>query len=151
METNTTTYTKPTIELAARDATLTKVCPDPGCSTVWHNCPKKHTRCNNCSGHIMAINAETFWKKFSLEWFQYNFQSGELFRPISNMISVDVQLPKLEMPVWALCEKKEGTQCIEKIRRVSTSELFSKWQWSGVNIKSYFTLKVTHWVLCDRN
>ncbi len=128
---------------------VTKICPDPGCSAVWHNCPKKHTRCNDCGGNIMAINAETFWEKFALEWFQYDFKSGELFRPVSSMKSVDVELPKLDVPVWALCEKADGSQCIKKIRRINMPELFSKWQWSGVNIKSYFTLKVTDWILCD--
>lgn len=41
---------------------LIKVCPDPGCEAVFHNCPKKYTQCNDCGGNIMEINQDTFWK-----------------------------------------------------------------------------------------
>ena len=60
---------------------LIKVCPDPHCEAVYHNCPKKHTRCNDCGGHIMEINEETFWRKFSDNFFQYDFETGEYHRP----------------------------------------------------------------------
>lgn len=60
---------------------LIKVCPEPGCDAVWHNCPEKHTHCNDCGGNIMKINEETFWKKFSNNWFQYDFNTGCYFRP----------------------------------------------------------------------
>lgn len=58
-----------------------KVCPDPGCEAVWHNCPKSHTKCNDCGGRVMRINEETYFKKFSSNWFQYDFETGEYFRP----------------------------------------------------------------------
>ena len=29
----------------------------------------------------MLINEDTFWKKFSKNWFQYDFASGEYYRP----------------------------------------------------------------------
>ena len=29
----------------------------------------------------MKINEETYWKKFSDNWFQYDFLTGEYFRP----------------------------------------------------------------------
>ncbi len=61
---------------------IIKVCPDPGCESVWHYCPIKHTKCNDCGGRIMKINEDTFWKKFSKNWFQYNFETGEYFRPL---------------------------------------------------------------------
>lgn len=63
---------------------LIKVCPDPGCEAVFHNCPKKHTKCNDCGGRIMQINEDTFWKKFSNNWFQYDFETGEYYRPSKN-------------------------------------------------------------------
>jgi hypothetical protein len=60
---------------------LIKVCPDPCCEAVWHNCPKKHTRCNDCGGWIIVISETWFWKKFSKNWFQYDFTTGKYFRP----------------------------------------------------------------------
>lgn len=60
---------------------LVKVCPDPKCEAVYHNCPKEHTRCNDCGGNIIQINKDTFWKKFSMNWFQYDFLTGEYYRP----------------------------------------------------------------------
>jgi hypothetical protein len=59
---------------------LIKVCPDPNCEAVWHNCPKKHTKCNDCGGNIMEIKADTYWRKFSSNWFQYDFTTGEYLR-----------------------------------------------------------------------
>lgn len=59
-----------------------KICPDPGCEAVYHNCPIKHTRCNDCNGNLRLINEETYWKKFSNNWFQYDFNTGKYYRPI---------------------------------------------------------------------
>lgn len=63
---------------------IIKVCPDPRCEAVYHNCPKKHTKCNNCGGRIIEINENTFWKKFAKNWFQYDFTTNEYYRPIKN-------------------------------------------------------------------
>lgn len=60
---------------------LIKVCPDPGCEAVGHNCPQEHTKCNDCGGRVIRINEDTFWKKFSNNWFQYDFLTNLLFRP----------------------------------------------------------------------
>ena len=60
---------------------IIKVCPDPQCEAVWHNIPKKHTRCNDCDGRVMHINEETYWKKFANNYFQYDFETGEIYRP----------------------------------------------------------------------
>ena len=60
---------------------LIKVCPNPNCEAVYHNIPKSYTKCNDCNGRVMLINEETYWKKFSNNWFQYNFINGEIFRP----------------------------------------------------------------------
>lgn len=61
---------------------LIKICGDPHCHAIWHNCPRKHTRCNDCDGRLIIINEKTFWKKFSENWFQYDFTTGEYFRPV---------------------------------------------------------------------
>lgn len=60
---------------------IIKVCPDPGCEAVWHNIQKSYTKCNDCGGRVMLINEKTFWDKFSNNWFQYDFQTGEYLRP----------------------------------------------------------------------
>lgn len=60
---------------------LIKVCPDPHCDAVWHNCPKEQTKCLDCGGNIMLINEPTYWKKFSENFFQYDFPTHEYFRP----------------------------------------------------------------------
>ena len=60
---------------------MIKVCPVPGCEAVWHNIPKSYTKCNDCGGRVMLINQYTFWNKFSKNWFQYDFATGEYFRP----------------------------------------------------------------------
>jgi hypothetical protein len=62
-----------------------KVCPDPQCEAVYHNCPIKHTRCNNCGGWIKRIDNETYWRKFSNIFFQYDFSTMEYYYPIKNV------------------------------------------------------------------
>lgn len=57
-----------------------KVCVDPHCDAVWHNCPKKETHCKDCDGRIIEINLKTYWAKFSNNHFQYDFESQEIFR-----------------------------------------------------------------------
>lgn len=71
---------------------LIKVCPDPGCGAVYHNCPKKQTRCNDCGGNIMQINEDTFWKRFSNNWFQYDFLTGEYYRPQKEVYQLSLDL-----------------------------------------------------------
>lgn len=63
------------------DCNYIKVCPDPCCDAVYHNCTKDHTKCLDCGGRIMKINQKTYWKKFSKNWFQYDFITGAYFRP----------------------------------------------------------------------
>lgn len=64
-----------------QDLGLIKVCPDPGCEAVWHNIPGSHTKCNDCGGRVIRVNEETFWKKFANNWFQYDFMTGDYYRP----------------------------------------------------------------------
>jgi hypothetical protein len=71
---------------------LIKVCPDPGCEAVWHNIPKSYTKCNDCGGRVMLINEKTFWDKFSNNWFQYDFETGEYFRPQKPIVQLSLDL-----------------------------------------------------------
>lgn len=57
-----------------------KVCPDPQCEAVWHNCPTNQKKCLDCGGNIKIINKKTYWSKFSENWFQYDFNTGEYLR-----------------------------------------------------------------------
>lgn len=60
---------------------LIKVCVEPGCESLYHNCPFKVKRCEFCGGSIKMINQETYFKKFSDRFFQYDHPTGEYFRP----------------------------------------------------------------------
>lgn len=44
------------------------------CGVVAHNCPKSTTRCHNCNFGLVAINEETYLKKFAAgSFFQYDY------------------------------------------------------------------------------
>ena len=58
-----------------------KVCPVPTCEAVYFNIPKSHTKCKDCNGRVMTINEDTYWKKFSNNWFQYDYNTMEYYRP----------------------------------------------------------------------
>ena len=70
-----------------KDLGLIKVCGDPHCEAIWHNIPKNITRCNDCGGRVMIINQDTFMKKYANNYFQYDFNTGEYYRP-----AIDKQL-----------------------------------------------------------
>ncbi|HRN80183.1 MAG TPA: hypothetical protein PKY29_04305 [Ferruginibacter sp.] len=125
---------------------IIKVCPDPHCDAVWHHCPKEHTRCKDCGGNIIVINQDTYWTKFALHFAQYNFNTGEFYRPVDEMIMVADQLPPLNQPVWALVQMTFKQQAIVKLRRIPSKDIDVSWQWSSVNINSYFTKKVIGWL-----
>jgi hypothetical protein len=58
-----------------------KVCPNPNCEAVYHNCPVQHKKCENCNTTIKMINYKTWCKKFSSNFFQYDFNTKEYYRP----------------------------------------------------------------------
>ena len=58
----------------------TKVCPDPHCEAVWHNCPNTEKYCKDCGHRIIKINEKTFEKKFQGWFFQYDYNTGEYLR-----------------------------------------------------------------------
>jgi hypothetical protein len=64
---------------------LIKVCGDPQCEAVWHNIPKSHTTCNDCGGRVILINEETYLKKYSNHFFQYDFATQDYFRLENNL------------------------------------------------------------------
>lgn len=65
--------------------TCIKICIDPQCAELLHNCPKKFTRCKNCRGVLVEINRETYRKKFRLNFFQYDFVTGDfVHHPVKN-------------------------------------------------------------------
>lgn len=59
---------------------MIKACPNPNCDAVFHNCIVSNRYCLDCRTRIMRINEETFFKKFSNNFFQYDYQTGEYFR-----------------------------------------------------------------------
>lgn len=70
---------------------LIKICVVPACESVYHNCPYELKKCEFCGGSIKMINQDTFFKKFSNRFFQYNQPTGDYYRPkiIENQISFD--------------------------------------------------------------
>ena len=69
-----------------------KICVDPYCEAVWHNIPKSYTRCNVCNGRVIIINSNTYYAKFSNNWFQYDFQTGEYLRPHKPILQLKLDL-----------------------------------------------------------
>ncbi len=59
----------------------TKVCIDPHCEEVAHNIEKKETRCRNCGMLMVEIDQKTYLQKFASNYFQYDYQTGEIYRP----------------------------------------------------------------------
>lgn len=62
-------------------STCIKVCGDPHCEAVYHNCPEKVTHCTNCNGWLKKVNQATYELKFKGHYFQYDYPTGEYYRP----------------------------------------------------------------------
>ncbi len=80
-------------ELMEKDKTMSnnkqsaiKVCGDPQCDAVYHNCPIEIKRCPDCNGRIMKIDNETYNKKFANHWFQYDFATMDYFHPLKSQL-----------------------------------------------------------------
>lgn len=63
---------------------MVKVCIDPSCNEVAHNIEKKETRCRTCNGIMVRINEKTYLKKFSDNFFQFDYLTDKYFRPAKN-------------------------------------------------------------------
>jgi len=71
-----------------------KVCIDPQCGQVAHNCDKKETRCRNCGMILVAINEKTYLAKFADEFFQIDHNTDELTSAVLmgyNIPEVDIE------------------------------------------------------------
>jgi ssDNA-binding Zn-finger/Zn-ribbon topoisomerase 1 len=64
--------------------TVIKVCGDPYCEAIFHNTPKDKTKCLDCGGKLIYINTDTFVKKYSNVYCQYDYNTQEYFRPLIN-------------------------------------------------------------------
>lgn len=60
---------------------MIKVCINPQCDQVAHNCKPQDNHCSNCDTRIIAIDEATYHKKFRFNFFQIDQQTGELYRP----------------------------------------------------------------------
>lgn len=58
-----------------------KVCGDPHCEAVYHNTPKSATKCKDCGGNLIAINEDTYNKKYADNYFQYDYETMDYYRP----------------------------------------------------------------------
>ncbi|MBD3748965.1 MAG: hypothetical protein IE931_05670 [Sphingobacteriales bacterium] len=60
---------------------LIKICGDPHCDAIYHNCTKDFKKCLDCGGTVKMINEDTYWKKYSNYFFQYDANTHQYFRP----------------------------------------------------------------------
>jgi ethanolamine utilization protein EutA (predicted chaperonin) len=60
---------------------LIKVCGDPNCEAIFHNVPTKETHCLDCDGRLIKINRSTYLKKYSSNYFQYDYLTQEYYYP----------------------------------------------------------------------
>jgi len=69
--------TKPQLSLCI------KICGDPHCDAIFHNCPDEAKKCLDCGGKLIKINEKTYQSKFALNFFQYDYKVGndEYYRP----------------------------------------------------------------------
>lgn len=63
--------------------TVLKVCIDPNCDSVAHNCMKSETHCRECNSGLVEINKECYMKKFINNYFQYDYSNdmGDIVTP----------------------------------------------------------------------
>lgn len=79
-----------------------------------------------------------------LNWLEKNaFKAGVQFG--QQFISIQDELPDLNMIVLAKCEYSNGDIRHHIITRIPTKESLKGWQWSGEGKNSYFTLNVISW------
>jgi len=68
---------------------MIKVCANPHCEEVAHNIDEKEKHCRSCGMRLLKINKQTYDLKFSNNWFQYDYQTGEFFRPQTNQLKLE--------------------------------------------------------------
>lgn len=52
---------------------MIKVCVNPTCEELAHNCKAGATYCKNCGGRMIKINNTTYWSKYLLHYWQYDY------------------------------------------------------------------------------
>lgn len=71
---------------------MIKICINPQCAEVAHNCDKE-TKCRNCDFRLIAINEETYREKFINNFFQYDYnEDHKLVTPCEMGYSKQLQL-----------------------------------------------------------
>ncbi len=75
-----------------QDKKVLKVCIDPTCEAVAHNCPKKETHCRDCNMILVEIDKKTYETKFINNFFQYDYNTDELVTPAQMGYSKQIQL-----------------------------------------------------------
>ncbi len=60
-----------------------RICPNPHCEAVYHNVEEKKDclKCFDCTTKLIRVNEKTYNSKFKDNWFQYDFNTQEYFRP----------------------------------------------------------------------
>ncbi len=60
-----------------------KVCINPHCDAVAHNCNKKETHCRDCDSGLVEINKGTYQEKYINNYFQYDYSNniGDVISP----------------------------------------------------------------------
>ena len=56
-----------------------RVCIDPHCEAVFHNCLRGETKCLDCETRTVAINQETYENKFKNSPIQYDMRTKKHF------------------------------------------------------------------------
>lgn len=71
-----------------------KVCINPHCDAVAHNCLKKETHCRDCDLGLVEIDKETYQKKYINNYFQYDYSNdtGDIVTPAKMGYSLQMNL-----------------------------------------------------------
>jgi hypothetical protein len=56
-----------------------------------------------------------------------------------------IELPELRKPVLANCKSADGKIETYVIQRIKSKDTTIGWQWSSIEIDTYFTLEVVCW------
>ena len=52
---------------------MIKVCPNPTCDAVWHNCKTEDKKCKNCGFTIKEIDTKTYTRKYKEFPMQFDY------------------------------------------------------------------------------
>lgn len=69
-----------------------KVCINPTCGDVAHNCPKNETRCRNCDYRLVEINKELYIRKYLFDPCQIDYDTDQFTCAKDQGFDVQMQL-----------------------------------------------------------